>query len=129
MPRPPTRAPQPAEPLTDEELDLVTEQLLDLRERLTAEIAQHADAVGVVTLDQAAIGRVSRGDALQAQALAQASKRGLERRLAQVGQALECVDLGTYGDCRDCGEPIGFRRLTARPEAPFCIVCQSSREP
>ena len=66
---------------------------------------------------------------MQAQALALGSRRGLEGRLAQVGQALESLDLGTYGDCHDCGEANGIRRLGARPEAPFCIAWQSNREP
>lgn len=117
-----------AKPLTDSERSRLKTQLEELSVQLEAEIAQHQDATAVVALDQGAIGRVSRGDALQAQAMAKASRRGLERRLAQIGQALESVAQGTYGECRDCGDPIGFRRLSVRPEAPFCIGCQESRE-
>jgi DnaK suppressor protein len=126
----PPRRPDPIEPepLSPVELEACRQLLGSLALRLDQEIAAHADATAVVDLDQAAIGRVSRGDALQAQAMAKASRRGLERRRAQIGQALESVAQGIYGECRDCGDPIGFKRLQARPEAPFCIACQSSRE-
>ena len=30
--------------------------------------------------------------------------------------------------CRRCEEPIGFRRLQARPETPLCVACQNQRE-
>ena len=35
---------------------------------------------------------------------------------------------GSYGFCRLCEEPIGFKRLQAKPEAPFCVNCQSRHE-
>lgn len=34
----------------------------------------------------------------------------------------------SYGLCENCGEPIGYSRLNARPEARFCIVCQTRLE-
>ncbi|QBE62309.1 TraR/DksA family transcriptional regulator [Pseudoduganella lutea] len=37
-------------------------------------------------------------------------------------------DSGDYGDCENCGEPIGYSRLEARPEARFCIACQTRLE-
>ncbi len=38
------------------------------------------------------------------------------------------LEQGDYGDCVECGDPVGYARLKARPEAPFCIGCQSQRE-
>ena len=35
---------------------------------------------------------------------------------------------GDYGACENCGEPIGYSRLEARPEARFCIACQTRLE-
>ncbi|NOY90219.1 MAG: hypothetical protein GXP55_03340 [Deltaproteobacteria bacterium] len=80
-----------------------------------------------VDLDQP-IGRLSRMDAMQQQSMAQAARRGHELRLKQVRAALAAVEAGEYGDCRSCEEPIGYGRLKARPETPFCVACQSSRE-
>lgn len=37
-------------------------------------------------------------------------------------------DNGAYGDCESCGDPIGYSRLEARPEARFCIACQTRLE-
>ena len=46
----------------------------------------------------------------------------------QIAAALKAFDDDSYGDCRTCGEPIGYKRLKSRPEAPFCLACQSARE-
>lgn len=35
---------------------------------------------------------------------------------------------GSYGECEQCGNPIGFSRLQARPEARLCIACQTRSE-
>jgi DnaK suppressor protein len=44
--------------------------------------------------------------------------------LARCNVALSTFDRGEYGLCRKCEEPIGYRRLSAKPEAPFCLECQ-----
>ncbi|WP_338758763.1 TraR/DksA C4-type zinc finger protein [Massilia sp. METH4] len=54
-----------------------------------------------------------------------------EHRLAQLSSirhALAKFDSGDYGDCENCGEPIGYSRLEARPEARLCIACQTRLE-
>jgi DnaK suppressor protein len=50
---------------------------------------------------------------------------------AQMGvlkRALARFDDGSYGACEECGNPIGFSRLQARPEARLCIACQTRAE-
>jgi len=94
---------------------------------LTALLASTSDDSKPVDLDQP-IGRLSRMDAMQQQEMAQAARRGDELRLKQVRAALAAVEAGEYGDCRACEEPIGYGRLSARPETPFCVRCQSSNE-
>ncbi len=47
--------------------------------------------------------------------------RTLRHALAKFGD-------GSYGECEECGNPIGFSRLQARPEARLCITCQTRRE-
>ncbi len=42
--------------------------------------------------------------------------------------ALAKFDDGSYGECEECGNPIGFSRLQARPEARLCITCQTRAE-
>jgi phage/conjugal plasmid C-4 type zinc finger TraR family protein len=48
--------------------------------------------------------------------------------LAEVDAALARVRSGTYGECRDCGEPIAVARLSAYPTATRCLACQQIYE-
>lgn len=50
------------------------------------------------------------------------------KQLRKVDQALERIEDGTYGWCRDSGEPIGLGRLLARPTAELCIEAQERHE-
>ena len=46
----------------------------------------------------------------------------------KIDQALQRVDDGAYGYCEDTGEPIGIKRLEARPTATHCIDCKTLDE-
>lgn len=48
--------------------------------------------------------------------------------LARVKAALRRIESGDYGDCEDCGAPIGAARLFASPTSSRCVACQSARE-
>ena len=48
--------------------------------------------------------------------------------LAKIKDALLRLDEKTINECEDCGEPIGFRRLLARPVTTLCIECKEARE-
>ncbi|MBS8226719.1 TraR/DksA family transcriptional regulator [Vannielia litorea] len=80
----------------------------------------------VVKLDQQAVGRLSRMDALQSQAMAQAASRlraGEERR---VRAALVRIKEGEYGYCAECGESIALARIEHDPAVALCISCAGS---
>ncbi len=113
--------------LTQAQIDELEADLRAAREELQAALVQSASGAKTVDLDQP-IGRLSRMDAIQNQQIAKAGRRAMELRLRQVAAALEAVQDGTYGDCRSCDAPIGFARLKARPEAPFCLECQGASE-
>ncbi len=113
-----------AEELTEAQRVELAERLRTLREELEAALGSGAEAARPVTLDQSSVGRLSRMDAMQQQAMAQASQRSLKKRLQQCRAALEALERNEYGDCRMCDEPIGYRRLSAYPEAPLCLECQ-----
>ena len=49
-------------------------------------------------------------------------------QLAQVRNALERLEEGTFGECLQCGEAIGEKRLEAVPWTPHCIACQEKIE-
>lgn len=50
------------------------------------------------------------------------------KRLTAFKEARNRVDNGTYGVCRECGQPISAERLKALPETDFCSSCQKKRE-
>ena len=112
--------------LTETQHAALVEALGALREQL-AEALSDRERGEIVDLDLP-IGRLSRMDAMQQQQMAKAERELQKRRLMQVDAALERVDEDEYGWCCQCGEPIGVRRLTARPEVPFCIPCQEKLE-
>ncbi len=47
--------------------------------------------------------------------------------LQAIDEALERIQKGTYGVCRDCGEPIAEARLNAIPWTRVCIVCKEKQ--
>lgn len=49
-------------------------------------------------------------------------------QMLSVKRAFAKLDDGTYGECEECGNPIGFSRLQARPDARLCITCQTRAE-
>ena len=95
---------------------------------LEASLAETAAAARPVELDQPAIGRVSRIDAIQQQKMLEANRASQSARLRLARSALRRLEDGEYGECMDCGEDIGEARLRARPESLYCIQCQSARE-
>ncbi len=114
--------------LTDTQLAELHADLLALRETLQRTLGTMGDHAGTVELDQAAVGRISRVDALQQQQMAGAQKRRNELRLKQVHVALQTYADDDYGFCKVCGEPIGYKRLKARPESPACVTCMAELE-
>lgn len=113
--------------LTDAQRAALIADLHALRATLQEQHAAAKEEARPVNLDLP-IGRLSRVDALQQQSMAAANRRSLELRLQQVAAALAAHAEGAYGDCRRCGEPIGYPRLQARPETPLCVACQGARE-
>ena len=104
------------------------DRLMALREELEAIVASSDESAAVVELDQSKVGRLSRMDAMQAQAMAQASGQRREAMLRNIEAALKRVEDGSYGLCRDCDEPINPKRLAFDPTALRCIDCASNLE-
>lgn len=103
-------------------------KLLELRDTLN-QIEQTGDeAAATVELDQTRVGRLSRMDAMQAQAMSVESKRRRELRLRQIDAALLRMDGNDYGECLQCGEQIAPGRIEYDPAATLCIECASQSE-
>ena len=113
--------------LTDSQITELIADLYALEESLREQLAAARDGARPVDLDLP-IGRLSRMDAVQQQSMAAANRRRLELRLQQIAAAPVAHAEGDYGCCRGCDEPVGYRRLKARPETPFCVDCQGVKE-
>ena len=100
-------------------------RLLDLLAELEREDAAGAEGRRTVTLDQQSVGRLSRMDALQQQAMAkaQSARRAGRRRVLRA--ALARIDEGEFGYCDNCGEPIPEGRLDLEPATARCVNCAS----
>jgi DnaK suppressor protein len=48
--------------------------------------------------------------------------------LQAIEDALHRIEQGTYGVCRDCGEPIAEARLNAIPWTRVCITCKEKQK-
>jgi DnaK suppressor protein len=116
------------EDLTDRQIEELRTELLRLQRELSEQLDKTGDSSKPVELDQSKVGRLSRMDAMQQQSMAAEERRRRQIRRQQVAAALAAIEEGTYGDCRRCEEPIGYRRLAARPETPFCVPCAGRRE-
>lgn len=102
--------------------------LLDLRNSLL-EAQETGDAAEeTVVLDQTRVGRLSRMDAMQAQAMSIETGRRRRQKLLQIEAALKRIDEDEYGYCQDCGEDIPVPRLEVDPAALLCIACASKKE-
>ena len=114
--------------LSHEQVTLLEQSLRALDEQLRTHLVTSRESAAPVQLDQSSVGRLSRMDALQSQHLAAANRRQTQLRVDQIRAALKLISDGDYGACRLCEEPIGYRRLQARPETPLCVTCQGRRE-
>ena len=103
------------------------ETLHALAAQISAADAQTEGERAPVELDQQAVGRLSRMDALQVQAMALETSRRRAVELRRIAAALARIDEGEYGYCAECGEEIALRRLELAPAAPLCIACASGK--
>lgn len=55
-------------------------------------------------------------------------KRQETEVMHQIEDALERIERGEYGECEECGDEIGQRRLEVKPFALLCVSCQTDLE-
>ena len=107
----------------DQDTDAIRARLEQERDELLKMSAEVADERRPVTLDQQSVGRLSRMDAMQVQAMAQAVEARRQARLRLIEAALHRLDQGDYGICVDCGEDIPAKRLAIDPTIARCVDC------
>lgn len=112
----------------DLDLNAFKQKLQALLDSLAEGREARAQEAAPVELDQAKMGRLSRMDALQQQAMAQASSRQNQAQERRLLAALKRIETGEYGHCLECDEAIQAKRLEFDPTALFCIACAQKAE-
>jgi DnaK suppressor protein len=102
--------------------------LLKLLETLESTEKTARDAAATVELDQTRVGRLSRMDALQSQAMSLETIRRREAQIRRIHVALERLANDEYGECVSCGEWIDPRRLEFDPSVLTCFECARASE-
>ena len=74
-------------------------------------------------LEQQSVGRLSRQDALQQQAMAKAQEQRRGAEIRRIDAALKRLEEGDFGYCDECGEEIAARRLDIDPTTLRCVDC------
>lgn len=86
------------------------------------------EATQIVELDQSSVGRLSRMDAMQGQAMAIAANQRRQLELQKIEAALIRIEHEDYGLCLECDEKIAEPRLKLDPASSLCIDCASKKE-
>lgn len=105
------------------DLELIRSKLIARREELAVQEKNSEADRAPVALDQESVGRLSRIDAMQVQAMALAQQRRRRSEGAAIEAALRRIDEGEFGYCLRCGDDIAPARLENNPTVTICIEC------
>jgi DnaK suppressor protein len=114
---------------------LTEDQTQELRTALEAELGRlkaNAHSVLGFTMDRDRdrIGRDSMDEATEEEVYS-TQLRLADREnflITKIQQAMKRLDDGEIDECEECSEPIGFKRLMARPVTTLCFECKNARE-
>jgi len=107
------------------DLKAIRRVLEEERQELLDMSTAAADERRPVELDQQSVGRLSRMDAMQVQAMAQAVETRRRGRLQRIEAALKRLETDDFGYCDECGEDIPAKRLEIDPTTTRCVDCAS----
>lgn len=114
--------------MDEDQIERLGRQLRQQQEALLGLQETADEAAKTVELDQSSVGRLSRMDALQGQAMSRERDRRRQIELQKIAAALRRIEAGDYGDCVRCGEEIAIGRLELDPATPLCIDCASKSD-
>jgi len=101
------------------------QRLLALRSQLLENLRDTAEHLHET---EAASDPSDRATQEEEQAIELRARERERKLLRKIDEALARITAGTYGFCEDTGEPIGIRRLLARPVATLSVDAQDKRE-
>ena len=105
------------------DIEKVRKQLEARKAELTASIENATESAAPVELDQQVQGRLSRMDAIQGQAMAQATIERRRIEIAQIDAAFKRMEQNEFGYCVECGDEIAPKRLELNPAIARCVEC------
>ena len=114
---------------------LTAQQTSELKARLQADLtrlADHAHSALDFTMDRDRdrIGRDSMDESTEEE-IYSTQLRLHDREtflLEKIREAMRRLEAGAIDECEECSEPIGFKRLMARPVTTLCFECKTARE-
>lgn len=117
--------------LEEDQWNALQARLERARSALLSQLADDLDRTADVRVPQPHEAEASPADNASQRtlnALVHEAAEHTSRQLRIVRHALAKFADDSYGLCENCGEEIGYSRLNARPEARFCIGCQTLME-
>jgi DnaK suppressor protein len=106
-----------------EEIKSIIERQL---KELEKQIAALEEKLAPVAPD-CSLGRLTRMEALAEQEVTRKIHTEAQLRRTRLKNALSRIQRDDFGYCIECDEPIGFKRLTIRPESVRCVDCADMR--
>jgi RNA polymerase-binding transcription factor DksA len=116
--------------MTKSELDTFRDRLLEIRGRLNGDVSHLADEAlkarggeASGSLSNAPLHPADLGTDNYEQEFTLGLLQNQEQALADIAEALDRIDKGTFGKCEECGELIPKGRLQTLPYARYCVEC------
>ena len=100
----------------------IKNKLLSEIQKTERQIVEYKEMTKPVAPD-VAIGRISRMDAINNQAVTKASLRQAENKLMKLNIVLSKIGDKDFGLCLSCRKPIPLGRILIRPESMHCVSC------
>ena len=113
---------------SDIDLAVLKKKLLKEKKLLLTDEENTKEDRAAVELDQTTVGRLSRMDAMQVQAMALETERRRVIELERIEAALKRMQEGDYGYCIACDADIPPKRLDFDPATPVCVECAEKSE-
>ena len=104
-------------------IEALRQSIIDEMAALDQLRTQARDSRAPMQLDQQSVGRLSRMDAMQQQAMNIANDTRRQHRYQALMAALKRIETGDYGYCHNCDDAIGAGRLGIDPAVTLCVDC------
>jgi len=108
--------------MKEEEKGELETHIRNKMEALRKDILSYRELTNPIPPDSA-IGRLTRMEAIASKSINEAALHNAESTLSKLERALSTIDAPDFGLCKECEEPIPFKRLMIMPETDLCVEC------